>query len=200
MDMGRWTLRKKMLVGMLVVLAGASVAGGSYYAWLINPPPMPDSPQAALATIGSKRYQRMPEYRQREYLAQAQKLFDQLPPQERMAMWEQVRADPQMRQAMRQVHQQMMVQRALEFARAEPQQRTQMLDEQIDRWEKMRATWSRRNRDSNADRPRRRHHGQEFQKRMMERFEHGNPQINSLIGEYFRAMRQRRQERGLTRR
>lgn len=199
MDMGRWTLRKKLLVGLLVVLAGASVAGGSYYAWLINPPPMPQSPEQALATIGSKRYQRMPDYRQREYLDQAQRLFDELPQAQRMELFEQARTDPQVRQSMRQVRQQMMVQRAVEFARADPEARTQMLDEQIDRWEEMRANWSRRNRNSDGDR-RRRHHGPEFRQRMMERFEHGNPQINSLIGEYFRAMRQRRAERGMTRR
>lgn len=197
-ELGRWNLRnkthKKMLVGLLVVLAGISVVCGSYYAWLINPPPTPQSAEQALATIGTSRYQRMPDYRQREYLAQTRRLFEELPQDERITLFERSRTDQAVRRSIRQLREQMMVQRVIEYAQADPQTRSQILDKQIDRWQKMRSDRASRNRDLDKNRSRRR---PEFHHRIQNYYEHGNPQINSLISEYFRAMRQRRAERGM---
>jgi len=199
MVMVRKHLNKKIVVCGLMALGVCTLAGGAYATWLMIPPPLPQTPQQALRTIGTGRYERMPDYRKAEYLDQARRLLDEVPPEQRRELFQQARTDENVRQALGRVRQHERVQRALTFANANPDERVQLLDDAIDRMEERRARMranrpdaSRRDRSGSEGREDRRSRGRE---RFLARFEHGNPQINSLIGEYHRAMRQRRQER-----
>ena len=204
MKLGQWTTKKKIMMSGLVLISFTAAAMGSYYAWLLTPPPMPQSPQQALQVIGSPRYARMPEYRQRSYLERTQQLLESVSDDERRQLFQAARSDESTRRSLRQVRRQQFVQRAITFAKADPPQRTQMLDEMIDRMESRRGRQSTRRRPgqsaSDGNSANRANLRGRFSQHIQERFEHGNPQINSLIGEYFRALHQRRQERGMSNR
>lgn len=211
-----WTRRNKIiLISVLVPVAVVSIVAGSYRAWLATPPALPQSAEEAIATIGSPRFERMPDYRKREYVEQARRLMRDLPEDERTKMRQSLRSDPNVRDAMGQVMRQMMVERATAFARAAPADRARLLDEAIDEMTRRRAGreggsrerlgrsgggagsgggggGGRPPRDDNRDGRR-----AQMQQRMMQFIQKGNPQTSALIGEYFRALRQRREERGL---
>ncbi len=200
----RRTPRKIVLVTVLVVAAVATLAVGGYYTWLISPPPLPQTPDDVLAVIGSARYERLPDYRKQQYLTEAERLMRDMPDEQRQQWMQKVRGDEGARDAMRQVWRQMMTQRAIEFARADPARRAEILDEDMARMEQMR---QRRNQmrgennggDQNTGGGRGGRPGPnraDFRDHIEERFQHGNPQINALIGEYHRARRQRREQAG----
>lgn len=164
---------------------------------------MPQSPEEALQIIASARFERMPDYRKSEYLEQVRRLIEDVPHGQRTELFERARTDESARQALRQVRHQAMVQRVVEFAKASPQDRPRLLDEALDEMEARRER--RPDRTHRGDGP---SHGNDgshgsdddrrarFRQHFQKRFEDGNPQINSLIGEYHRALRERRGRRG----
>ena len=194
---GNWTLRKTILVAAVGLIAAGTLATGSYYAWLVTPPALPQTVEEALAQMGTKRFERMPEYRRREFIEHARGLMEAIPAEDLRRMLQEARAEPSVRAAMGQVWRATMVQRATDLATATPAERTKLLDEAIEQMEQWRGS-RRRPRDANQrsaeDREGRRGRMRE---RIKNRIEQGNPQTAALIGEYFRAIRQRRQERGL---
>ena len=199
MVLSRRHLNKKVVAGVLLATGILVLTGGVYATLWLIPPPIPETPEQALEIIGTSRFERMPEYRKTEYLGQAKRLLDGLSQEQRRDLFQQVRVDETVRQALGRVRQHGVVQRALAFANATAEDRVQMLDAQIDRMEERRAMW-RANRPDAAGRHGRSEGGRHgwagrFREGIQARFEHGNPQINALVGEYFRAMRQRRQER-----
>ena len=201
MQLSEMSLRKRILVGVLGICALGAVTFGVYYAWLITPLPVAPSPEEALETIGSARFARMPDYRKEEYIDQTRRLMDQMPPEQRRELFQRARTDESIRESLGQVRRQEMTQRAIDFARiSSAEERARVLDEAIDRMEQRRSQRSQ----ARSDGQRRGGGGGRgrgaARERIQQRFEQGNPQINALIGEYFRALRERREERGLTRR
>ncbi len=229
MDMGNWTWEKRLGVSLLALVAIGAVTGGIYYVWLNTPPPPPTTPQQALAVIGSVRFEHMPQYRKDEYLQQTTRLMETMTPEERQTFFKDTRQDENARKNMGQVMQQMMTQRAMQFANAAPEERLTMIDADIDRMEAMRAMggWAGRpggpggagtgtsgdaKPASEADgsggkggpgRPGESPGGDDKSRaerikgHISERIQNGNPQVNSLMGEYFRAIHERRLQRGL---
>ena len=200
MKIGTWTLKTKLTVAVMMAAGITAVVIGGYYAWLSPPPPLPQTADDVLTMIRSARYARLPEYRQQEYLDHGRRLLRDLSPEQRRALYERAGADESARQALREVRRGAMIQRAIEYARADVQARTRLLDTQIDRMEERRARRTREGgrrpgRERGGDSGNRAERRGRFRERMQDRFETGNPQLNSLIGEYFRALRARREQR-----
>ena len=212
--------KKKLLLGALVVTAVTSITAGSYYSWLITSPPLPKTVDEAIAILSSKRYERLPDYRKNEYLNETHRLMKTLSPKERRQKMEVARSDDSVRQAMRKAWQTILVNRVVSFAKASPEEQTRLLDETIDQIQAWRSGRGknrpdRGNRPSGNDRESHRGDGntssgsnqesrkgdgkrrERWQERFKHRIEQGNPQTAALISEYFRAMRQRREERGM---
>ncbi len=198
--------RKALLVTVLLITGLGVLAYGIYQTWLNAPPPMPTTAEEALAVIGTPQYEALPDYRKREYVAQAQRLVQAMPAGDRVLLFEQARTDEATRKAVGEMQREVMVQRALEYAAAPPAQRNQVLDASIDEMEKMRAQFGNRPGGSpggsGADNsPEAAAKREEFKAKgremMKERFQHGNPQVGALVGEYFRAIQRRREERGM---
>ncbi len=214
---------KKFLVAALSLVGVGTLSGGVYYTWLITPPGLPKTAQEAMKTIGSARYERMPDYRKQEYLEQAQKLFHEMPEDQRRALWQGGRDNQAVHQAMREMHENAMDKRMTEFAKATPEQRTKMLDEIIDQMEKGgpgRGFWGGRpggpgggpgpgnqpgpgaagGNNPRPDRhggPGHRHDPGQMRNRVKHMAQEGNPQRAALRTEFFRAIQERRQQRGL---
>jgi hypothetical protein len=74
----------------------------------------------------------MPEYRRQAYLEQTQTLLDKMPENQKMEMFQKSFSDPSTRHAMMEVHRNEMEQRVIKFAKADPQERTKILDQLID--------------------------------------------------------------------
>jgi hypothetical protein len=211
---------KKILVVALILVGVGTLSGGVYYTWLITPPGPPKTAQEAMKTIGSARYERMPEYRKQEYLEQAQKLFHEMPEDQRRALWQNGEQNPAVHQAMREMHENAMNKRMEDFAKATPEQRTKMLDEIIDQMEKGgrgRGPWGGRPGGPGAGPgsppgpqaaganpqghrpggPGHRHDPGRMKNRIKRMAEQGNPQRAALRTEFFRAIQERRKQRGL---
>lgn len=194
--------RRKVLTVGLAVAAAVCLAVGGYAAWLLSPPPLPRTLPEAVALAKSARYQRLDAPTRAQYLQRMQNLFQSSDPENRRAIWEQVRDDPEARQALGQMTEEMMGLRLQAFAKADAAGRRQILDEAIDQWEARRTQM--------ANRPATRPAGErgpgpggpngaggDRMARMRERMQKGNPQQQALMREFMRAMQERRRERGL---
>lgn len=215
------TMPKKLALGFLVVLAIAAVGGGAYYTWLITPPGMPETPEDALSTIASARYERLPDYRKQDYLDRTAELMQTMPDEQRRNLFRKMRTDEDVRQALREVREDQEVKRIREWAKADPKARKKLIDEAIREQEEMRkrfAEWRQRRaeqRANEASRPegerqpegerrtdgdrrsdgdRRRGNPREHIQR---RIEEGNPQMMAWRMEMHEAIRERRKELGL---
>ena len=147
-----------------------------------------------MAHVGSARFNRMPEERQRQYLSKTWSLMRELPREERRALRERYGESERVEQTMsRQMHQRI-VERAIAFNQASPEARQAMLGD--------RPTPPRRNNDSQRDedltdeqreeREADRRERQAHRRDRMERWvEDGNPQTGALLGEYFNHLRNR---------
>jgi len=210
--------RKKILTVVLVLVSAGVLTGGVYYTWLITPPGLPKTAQEGLKTIGSARYERLPEYRKQDYLQRTQELMAKMPEQERQQLMQESRDNPAMRQSFRAIGENFLNQRLMEYAKASPEDRVKMLDAIIDAQEKGQGFFGPRGggpggmgrRDQprasgnsspqngpRGDHPRGPGHGGRMRQRMQHFAQEGNPQRAGLMGEFFEAMRQRRIERGL---
>lgn len=183
-------MRKWILVSAMIVIAAGALAGGIYYAWLTTPVGPPTSVAEATDTIGSTRFERMPEYRRVAYLEQTRNLMHDLPRDEQRAFFEEMNRDEHTRATLRRAGEGMIMQRVREFAAADEQQRIAMLDMMIDLQEQMGAMRPER-RSGEAGRADR------WRKRFEQVIQEGNPQMLGLTMEAVDAMQKRRQERGL---
>ena len=190
---GKWWM-------LLLPLAVASVTLGIYFTWRATPPALPETMDDALALVRSSRYQRLPEYRRREYLSHIHGLMEGLDEEQRQIMREAARDDPLLREALGQARRHEMMERTKDYARATPDEQLKILDAMIDRMEagrRGRPEGQRRGADGrppSGDGGSRRQRAQE---RIKQRIEQGNPQHMALIGEFFRALRARREARGI---
>jgi hypothetical protein len=203
---------KKLWVAVLVLVGAGTLSGGVYYTWLITPPGPPKTAQEAMKTIGSARFDRMPDYRKQEYMEQAGKLFREMPDDQRRKLWHDGEGNPQVHKAMETMRENFMDQRLNEFAKATPEDRIKMLDQMIDMQEKMRkmgrGPWGGppgggqgAGAGQGGDHHRGGGPGHHDPGRMRERIkrmaEQGNPQRAGLRMEFFKAMQERRIQRGL---
>jgi len=210
------TMPKKVAVGLLAVLAVTAVAVGGYYTWLITPPGMPDSPEDALATIASARYERLPEYRKQDYLDRTAELMRSMPEEQRRDLFRRMRTDETVRQALREVRQDQQIKRLREWAQADPNERRRLIDEMIEQQEQMRQRFEEMRRQRQADReaagesagPRGERDGdgprgdddrprRDPRQRIQRRIEEGNPQTMAWRMEMREAVSERRRELGL---
>jgi len=199
------TMPRKIAVALLVVLAVTAVAVGGYYTWLITPPGMPETPERALSTIASARYERLPDYRKRDYLDRTAELMRSMPDEQRRDLFQRMRTDESVRQALREVREDQQIRRIREWAGADPNERRRLIDEMIDEQEDRRhrmEQYRRQRQDAGgnaADRQDRRGDGNRSnpRDRIQRRIEEGNPQTMAWRMEMRDAIVERRRERGL---
>ncbi len=194
-------MKRNILVLVLVLVASGVLGAGIYVTRLVTPPPMPQTIDDALAVIKSPRFTRLPVDRKLSYAERFRQLVRDLDEQQRRQLWEQFRQDEALRQAQRDLMQQMMIERARQFAMAGEAQRQQILDQFIGRMQAGRGRWGGRgDRERTPEEQQRR---DQWRDRMMtsmqERAATGNPQHDAYVGEFFKAMRSRRAELGSNR-
>jgi hypothetical protein len=203
--------KKTILFATLFSVVGAAVlSGGIYYTWLITPPSPPKTAEDAVSTIGSARFNRLPESRKAEYMEQTRTLVDKLPEDQRHKLFEKMHESPEARESMHQAMEATMMKRAEDFAKADPQERIRILDEMIDRMETR-----RKEREANGQADNRgpgngqpggfgRGHGGPGGRggnranRIKRSAQEGNPQAAGLRREFHKAMQQRMEQRGIT--
>lgn len=195
---------------VLLPIAIASIFIGSYCTWLWTPPSLPENIDDALALVQSSRYQRLPDYRKREYLSHTRDLLQSISDADRASVVAATQNNPILREAFRDLRRTTMMARVHAYARLDPGQRVAILDAMIDRMGTSgrprsghgRPDIASRRNDSAGARPdgsdtNRATRRQRAQARIKTHIEQGNPQRSALIGEFFRALRARREERGL---
>ncbi|MEM6391781.1 MAG: hypothetical protein AAF797_03325 [Planctomycetota bacterium] len=202
-------IRKRIVAGVLITLAIASLTGAGYYFWSITPPAMPETIEEARAVMVSDRYARLPEERKRAYQERFNQLYRELPQEQRQAVREQMRDDPVFRDAAGEARWAAMVMRAREWWVAPPEQRDAIMDRHLDEWGQRRggrpggdgASGGQRPPRSEDTRTEEQREAQRAERRtrmregIEDRFSNGNPQEQAMIGEYFRARRERMQSR-----
>ncbi|MFW5681562.1 MAG: hypothetical protein ACOC1G_01020 [Phycisphaeraceae bacterium] len=198
-DSSRHRSPRRIALAVLLLLASAgALAGGVWYWNLQRPLPEPRTAAEALEHVGTARFENMPVARQNQYTDKAWSLLRELPREERRALREKYGDSDRIQQSMQQRFQQMLVQRALEYNQATPQERRDMSNR-----------FRPRARSGDQDTPRNREQqaqqngGQAgpsqrdpsrrdpaHRRERMEQFmETGNPQTGALIVEMFRHRR-----------
>lgn len=191
-----WSPKKKAIVGAVAgVLALGVLGGGAFMAWQNRPVSLPGNAGEAVAMINSGRIDRLDEQRRAQYLAEAGRLLRDLPDEQRRDL---VR-DETNREAMMDIREAMMDDMVRRFARGED----------------IEPPWARgrRNGQPRGERPggppgdreelseeereeRRRERTEMMRERISSAFESGNSQSVALRGEFFKRMREMRQQNG----
>lgn len=125
-------MKKKILVGLLVATGVAVLTGGVYATWLMTPPGMPTTAEEAAEMLTSARFQRLPIERKEAYIARMRELISEMDDEQRRAFFEANRDNDELREVTREVFQEVVMNRAREYAAADPNVRLAMLDETID--------------------------------------------------------------------
>lgn len=206
---------KLIMTAGVVALAVLVLAGGIYVAWMFTPLSLPMTAEEGAANIGSARFQRMPEYRQEEYVRRTFELARSLPPDQRRDIMQNVNRDE-----MREIMDRRIVERTRELAKTPPEERVmpwgrpgggppggRLGGGEGDRRAEDRGERPQRSSDDagaerseraggegdrgDGDRPRGdpAHRQERFQRMIQE----GNAQTGGLIGEFFRSMREARE-------
>lgn len=143
-----WSKAKRVVVGSIAsVLALCAVGAGIYFAWDNRPIKLPRDADEAIAVINSGRLERLSEDRQRQYFAEASRLMQDIPDEERREFFR----DEENRDAMRQVMMEQMDNSMREIARGNlslEDWRSQMMERFANRG-------PRRERGENGERPQR---------------------------------------------
>ncbi|MCA9273670.1 MAG: hypothetical protein KDA31_11570 [Phycisphaerales bacterium] len=109
-----WTKARKIAVGTVATLLAIGALGaGGYYAWQNRPVSLPKTADEAVAVINSGRVDRLNADRKRQYYAEASRLMEDVPQEERREMFR----DEESREAMRQVMMEQMDNSMREIAR-----------------------------------------------------------------------------------
>ena len=195
--------KKYWIVSVLCVVAVMVLSGGIYLTWLLTPPPMPESMDDVKALLTSARFQRLPDDRKLAYVSRINEMMEGMDDQRRGALWGEMRDDPALREAAREVRWQFMIARARDFAMADEATRNAMLDRLIAMME-ARGGWGRnRDRGQEESTPEQQAKREQRRERMLDRMgqnaQTGNPQHTAYIGEFFKALNNRRTELGLPR-
>lgn len=196
------TLKTKILAGVLALIACGVLSGGLYYWWLITPPPMPTTVDEAAQLITDPRFKRLSDDRKLAYISHMRKLVDALDEQQRRAMRDQYRNDQEVRDAMRDIGETVMVDMAREFVKAPPLQKQIVLDTLIGRMEQEKAAghgpWGKPDQPLTEEQQQRREQArQEMIKQMEQRAATGNPQHAAYVGQFIKSFMKRRDQLGL---
>jgi hypothetical protein len=216
--------KKKTLIVALAVVAPLVLISGLYYTHLTTPPPVPKTFEQAVKTMGSGRYQRLPDYRKAEYAGQARRLLAELPPERREQVRKEMAEDETLGPIAREMGRGAEIDLYKALSRAPRAVRVKMLDAEIQRHEAARAARQERSRQSATQRQaqdeaaraarqersrqsatqRQAQDGRQGPTRTATQVFRGmvqqdNPQTGSfgLRAEYSKAMRERRKELGL---
>lgn len=203
-------MSRKVAVGVLAGASAAVLASGIYYWWLNTPPTLPTTMEDGLSTIGTARYENMPEERKQQYLQHTAELMRDLPDHQRHEIYQRFRVDEKARHAMRQVRESQRLDVFRRIAKADPAERErivqQMREEAAMRMQEFREQMAQRRAEREAagedpDRPRRgedaaqasdaqgqrgerrRRSDAERRERAQNRIETGNPQRFALMME-----------------
>jgi hypothetical protein len=199
--------RKKII--LIVAAAGIVIAGGAgaFALWGYTPPP-PDpktaAPEDVTKYLASKQFAKLPMDKKQDYMEKLHRNSGE-PPRRRMRSMENLseKEREQLHENMMPVFMARMRKDIDQYFELPEEQRTAYLDEMIDRDEERRQHWRDRrppednNRNGQNDSRRRgrgRHWGPEHLKRMIE---NTPPQDRARFMEFRKAMRKRREERGL---
>jgi hypothetical protein len=206
--MTRFTPRRITQVGLLVAAAITSLTWGGYRWWLRTAPPMPDTVEQAIETFKGERFARLPETRQEAYYDRSRQLFEQLDGERRRELRARYEHDPAAREAVSSAMFTMITREARKLTAMEPNQRQVVLDGIIAmqelgaRRQKQRQAERRsqgQTNDNDPDRQRRRDERMNDARHRIEDWvEQGNPQRQAYLSELFKALRERRMERGLS--
>lgn len=209
--MAKLTTQQKVQVGALALLGVASLYYGGYRWWLTTAPPMPQTIEQAVALHNDPRYQGLPPQRRAAYIARSRELYEQLDDDAKRQWRQQMREDPEARAAARDAMREQMLNRARDFTLADEAERNKILDQTINMMIAAEAAGRMRNRAGGNDRERPELTEEEQQQREQRRaerreqgrrqiqqmIEQGDPQRQAYVGEFFKALRERREERGL---
>lgn len=109
-----WTKARKLAVGALATLLAISALGaGGYFFWQNRPVRLPRTAEEAVAVINAGRVDRLSADRQRQYFAEASRLMQDVPDEQRRELFR----DEKSREAMRQVMMEQMDHSMREIAR-----------------------------------------------------------------------------------
>lgn len=185
--------RSRWLTIGLPSAAMVVLIGGSALAWLLTPPPMPADAEDALKLLTSARFARLDDAGKQRYQDRIGELFRDMDADQRRAFRERMRGNEDLREALGRMMRDRMRQQAREFATAAPAERLAILDRILDQQEQWRGRDDERGPRPEGGPPP--GFGGDRRQRMADRFEQGNPQDQALMGEFFRAMRARRDQR-----
>ncbi len=188
-----WSQKKKIVVGSIASgVAAAALITGVVIMIRSIPPALPKTTVEALAVMGSGRFEKLDEQRQRQYAAEASRLMRDMAPDDRRALMQ----DEKNREAMMTMRMEMFDEMARKYARGEEMQfpfgRRPPRDDK-----------NKGERPNRPERPdpdkmtpeekekfdqQRAERRKQFTSRMESQLESGNAQNNSLRGEMFKRM------------
>lgn len=192
-------VKKKIGVGVLVVVAAAILAFGGYYSWLITPPPMPKTVEEAGELLVSARYLRLPESRRFDYMQRASELFDNATQEQKKEMFKKARKNPADKEAFRKAIEDRINMEMRNYTLADDFDRRMIIDRAIGMQEMMTSRQSKRAPREMTPERKAKHERRkdEFIKQIQEKLEKGNPQHQAYFGEFIKAMITRREAMGL---
>ena len=123
-DVARERSRKRVLVGSLVTLAIAVLAGGAFLSWHLTPPAMPETPEEAALVMKSARFARLSKDQKQPYYDRIREQWGM--DRDLRRAW---RSDEALHDAARDMFRQMMGERLDKFMLADAQEREAMAEQ-----------------------------------------------------------------------
>ncbi len=191
-------MKKKLLVGLLVVAAAIILSGGIYLTFWNSPPRPPKSLDEAINVVGSDGFLHLSQAQRETYLEQARLLVMAMPEEQRHQLHQRMENDETAQRAFQEAMREFMIQQARMYATVPAAQRTVILDMIIQQQEKGRARHEKEltNLTPAAQQERasrQAKHREDFKKFLRQ----GNPQMAGLVVEFIKTLNQRRKEKGL---
>lgn len=192
-------IKKKIGVGVLVVVAVAVLGAGGYYVWLTTPPPMPTTMEEAADLLSSDRYHRLPDSRRYDYMQRATQLFENATDEQKKQLAKQLRKSPKDHGLISKVVEDRINMEVRHYILADDFERRVIIDRAIGL--QMLAEARQAARPAKAITPERQarieNRKTAFATMVEDRLEKGNPQQQSYVGEFVKAMMDRRKQMGL---
>lgn len=199
MELKMKQIKKKIGVSMLLLVAVGVLSGGAYYVWLTTPPPMPATMQEAADLLSSTRYQRLPDSRRYDYMQRATQLFENATPEQKKELANQLRKNAKENGLISKVVEDRINMEVRNYIRADDFERRIIIDRTIGL--QMLAEARRAKRPAKEMTPERQARVEKrksaFAAMVEDRLEKGNPQQQSYVGEFVKAVMARRKEMGL---
>jgi hypothetical protein len=204
MQWSQWPTGRKVLTILLLLIVAGGSAGGATYWWITRPLATPKTVESGLTVMDSRRFKEEPSNQQLEYLRKVNDLFKSLPQEEQDRIEQAARMDFKLDSRLRAMRSRLQnaetLDKALRLARASAEERLRLLDEEIDRQDRARASWRPPTTRPSGVRPATSQPTMAQMKARARAWEEtriqtGNPQEMPLLQEYFRAVWNRRQER-----